>query len=83
MAGAGKAAAIKAIAGITAAAVIGGGAYAGVKVYQDSRGGQQESTSGQEKVESPDPEAEALMQEIDTEELAVQLVAGCPLDSKV
>src|SRR5699024_2549125 len=27
-----------------------------------------------------DPEAEALMQEIDTEELAVQLVAGCPLD---
>lgn len=80
VAGAGKAAAIKAIAGITAAAVIGGGAYAGVKVYQDSRGGQQESTSGQEKVESPDPEAEALMQEIDTEELAVQLVAGCPLD---
>lgn len=80
MAGAGKATAVKIIAGIAAAAVISGGAYAGVKMYQDSRNGQQEDADVQEEVEAPDPEAEALMQEIDTEELAVQLVAGCPLD---
>lgn len=78
VAGAGMAAAIKIIAGIAAAAVIGGGAYAGVKVYQD-RGGLQEGTDTQEEIKAPDPEAEALMKEIDTEELAVQLVAGCPL----
>ena len=76
---AGKAVAIKVIAGIAAAAVIGSGIYAGVKVYQANIQ-QEEIADG--AVESTgenagDPEAAAaLMETIDQEELAVQLVAS-------
>lgn len=74
-AAAGKAIAVKVIAGIAAAAVIGGGSYAGVKIYQGNSDGQQESAES--STGAGDPEAAAaLMETIDQEELAVQLVSS-------
>lgn len=73
---AGKGVAVKVIAGIAAAAVIGGGTYTGVKLYQENAR-QEENTEIADENTGDAENAVALLETIDQEELAVQLAASC------